>query len=84
LARVRATIDLYSLALAIALLGVKYVTARDLSAMLGVSTRSAGRIIARMERMGLVRRYSRRAYVLEHGALGARVSRGAPPPPRKP
>ncbi|MEB3859822.1 MAG: hypothetical protein LRS43_01275 [Desulfurococcales archaeon] len=67
MARVRASIDLRELALTISLLGARYVTVKDLSVMLGVSTRSAGKIMAKMERMGLARKYSRRAYIILAG-----------------
>ena len=66
MAKIRTMIDLYSLALLIASTGVKYITAKDLSALLGVSTRSAGRIMAKMERMGLLKRYSNQAYMVAH------------------
>lgn len=42
--------------------GKRYVTVREVSSMLGVSTRTAGRILARLEREGYVERYSKKAY----------------------
>lgn len=42
--------------------GKKYVTVRDLSSLLGVSTRTAGRLMARLEEEGYLRRYSNKAY----------------------
>ncbi|MCE4612695.1 MAG: hypothetical protein F7C07_02540 [Desulfurococcales archaeon] len=66
MAKIRIAIDLYSLALLIASTGVKYITAKDLSALLGVSTRTAGKIMAKMERMGLIKRYSNQTYMVTH------------------
>ena len=40
----------------------KYVRIRDLAEMLGVSTRSAGKLLARMEEYGLAKRYSNTVY----------------------
>ncbi|MCE4615057.1 MAG: hypothetical protein F7B60_05985 [Desulfurococcales archaeon] len=40
----------------------KYIRIRDLAEMLGVSTRSAGKLLARMENYGLARRYSNTVY----------------------
>jgi Mn-dependent DtxR family transcriptional regulator len=44
--------------------GKRYVTVRDLSLLLGVSTKTAGRLMARLEDEGFVRRYSNRAFKL--------------------
>ncbi len=44
--------------------GKRYVTVRDLSALLGVSTKTAGRLMSRLEMEGYVRRYSNKAYKL--------------------
>ncbi|MFZ8794824.1 MAG: MarR family transcriptional regulator [Acidilobaceae archaeon] len=44
--------------------GKRYVTAKDLSLLLGVSTKTAGRLMARLEDEGFVRRYSNRAFKL--------------------
>lgn len=47
---------------ALASTGKRYVRVKDLSEILGVSTKTAGRLMARLEREGYVRRYSNRAY----------------------
>ena len=47
--------------------GKKYVTARQISRMLGVSTRTAGRILARLESEGYLVRWSRRSYKVNFG-----------------
>ncbi len=44
---------------------LRYIRTRDLAEMLGVSTRSAGKLLARMEDLGLVRRYSNSVYEIE-------------------
>ncbi len=44
---------------------LRYIRTRDLAEMLGVSTRSAGKLLARMEDLGLVRRYSNNVYEIE-------------------
>ncbi len=45
-----------------ALRGKKFVTIYEVARMLGVSTRTAGKILRRLEDLGLVERWSRRAY----------------------
>ena len=55
---------------ALASTGKRYVTVKDLSSALGVSTKTAGRLMARLEREGYLRRYSNRAYKLLRGASG--------------
>ena len=60
--RVRVTAE--GLARALRALGKRYVTVRDVSRLLGVSTRTAGRLLAMMEKAGEARRYSSRAYYL--------------------
>ncbi|MEM1927244.1 MAG: hypothetical protein QXS85_00670 [Acidilobaceae archaeon] len=40
----------------------RYVRVKDVSEMLGVSTKTAGKILVRLEREGYVKRYSLRAY----------------------
>jgi Mn-dependent DtxR family transcriptional regulator len=45
----------------------RYVRIRDLAEMLGVSTRSAGKLLARMEDHGLARRYSNTVYEVLYG-----------------
>ncbi|MEB3757656.1 MAG: hypothetical protein GSR76_02215 [Desulfurococcales archaeon] len=47
---------------------LRYIRTRDLAEMLGVSTRSAGKLLARMEDLGLVRRYSNSVYEIEKQA----------------
>jgi predicted transcriptional regulator of viral defense system len=44
--------------------GKRYVTVRDLSLLLGVSTKTAGRLMSRLEDEGFVRRYSNKAFKL--------------------
>ncbi|MCX8195873.1 MAG: HTH domain-containing protein [Acidilobaceae archaeon] len=51
---------------------VNYVTVQRLSSMLGVSTRSAGKILARLEEEGAVKRYSNRAYKVIYSPAGRR------------
>ncbi len=45
-----------------ALRGKNFVTIQEVARMLGISTKTAGRILRRLEEMGLVERWSRRAY----------------------
>ena len=62
--------------------GKRYVTIKDVSKMLGVSTRTAGRILARLEREGYLERYSRSAYrVVAAGCLEPPESPGKLPKP---
>ncbi|MCS7107386.1 MAG: hypothetical protein NZ902_04715 [Acidilobaceae archaeon] len=49
--------------------GVNYVTPKRVSSMLGISTRSAGKILARLEERGALRRYSNRAYRIVRGRV---------------
>jgi len=44
--------------------GIRYMRVKDLAAMLGVSMRTAGKLLAAMERMGLAARWSTSAYRL--------------------
>ncbi len=60
--RVKASIDVEALGAMFRGLGRRYVTVKQVSFMLGVSTRTAGKILARLERLGYVRKYSERAY----------------------
>ncbi|MGC9071099.1 MAG: MarR family transcriptional regulator [Acidilobus sp.] len=46
----------------VASLGKNYVTPKDLSRVLGISTRSAGRVLRALEGRGYVSRYSNKAY----------------------
>jgi Mn-dependent DtxR family transcriptional regulator len=56
--------------------GKRYVTVREVSRLLGVSTRTAGRILARLEEEGYLVRWSRRSYkvVASPGEPAARRS----------
>ncbi|MEM1968188.1 MAG: hypothetical protein QXT23_01975 [Acidilobaceae archaeon] len=49
--------------------GLNYVTAKRVSMLLGVSTKSAGRILARLEDEGFIERYSNRAYRVKRSKL---------------
>ncbi len=60
-------------------LGKNYVTPRDVSAAMGVSTRTAGKILRALESQGLVVRYSNRAYRVLHESLGPEGEDHAPP-----
>lgn len=62
--KVRVTVDLKLLADVLVATGRRYVTVRQVSSMLGVSTKSAGRIMAMLEDMGYAVRYSERTYLL--------------------
>ncbi|MCE4603253.1 MAG: hypothetical protein F7C08_00200 [Desulfurococcales archaeon] len=62
--RVKVTIDLRLLGELLASSGRRYVTVRQVSSMLGVSTRSAGRIMSMLEDMGYAVRFSERTYLL--------------------
>ncbi|MCE4606801.1 MAG: hypothetical protein F7B59_05670 [Desulfurococcales archaeon] len=56
-------LDLFRLAFYLSKkMGARYIRIRDLAEMLGVSTRSAGKLLARMEEYGLARRYSNTVY----------------------
>ncbi len=59
---VRARIQLALVAAVLRGSGKRYVSAREVSRMLGVSTRTAGRILASLEREGYISRWSRRSY----------------------
>ena len=73
MATMRVEIDLRKLALSMARRGLRYVRVSDLEEMLGVSPVSAGKILSRMAREGLARRFSVRAYELLVAAGQARV-----------
>lgn len=64
MATMRVEIDLRKLALSMARRGVRYIRVSDLEDMLGVSPVSAGKILSRMAREGLARRFSVRVYEL--------------------
>jgi Mn-dependent DtxR family transcriptional regulator len=69
-------IDVTKLAYYLLLQGHIYVSVKTLSRILGISTRSAGRILAEMEKYGLARRWSRRTYKLLARAGGTVESNG--------
>ncbi|BEP17561.1 hypothetical protein PYJP_09130 [Pyrofollis japonicus] len=50
-------------------LGFIYVSVDQLARLLGVSTKTAGRILAEMHRRGLVRKWSKRTYKLNIASL---------------
>lgn len=64
-ARIKVSVDPrrlhYGLA---ALLGLEYVGVREISILLGIDRRAAGRLLAAMARMGLAVRWSRSYYKL--------------------
>jgi ribosomal protein S25 len=65
----RARINVEKLARTLLLSGKVYVTVYELAALLGISTRVAGRLLAEMERRGIAVRQSKRAYKLVIQAL---------------
>ena len=60
--QVRVSIDPDLLAAFIASQGRRFIAVSSVALMLGTSTRTAGKILATLERKGYVRRYSRRVY----------------------
>jgi Mn-dependent DtxR family transcriptional regulator len=72
----KASIDTSKLAYALIIRGHIYVSVKTLSKMLGISTRTAGRILAEMEKHGLAVRWSRSTYKLLIGAKGTVKSSG--------
>ena len=69
--RILVTIELDRLAETLARLYRGYVTVEQLARHLGTSTRSAGRVAARLEQLGLLERHSKRAYRIKQGIRGA-------------
>ncbi|MEB3845117.1 MAG: hypothetical protein LRS48_05510 [Desulfurococcales archaeon] len=66
----RATIHLPSIARTIRLsVGDRRVTVEEISLALGIDTRAAGKLLARLERMGLAVRISRGRYRILPSAL---------------
>ena len=61
MARVRVSVSLERIG-AILLAGRRFISIGEVAELLGVSTRAAGVILAGLERMGLVERWSRRVY----------------------
>ncbi len=58
----RLSVNIDLLGRAIASLGKNYVTPKDISEIIGVSTRTAGKILKALETRGYVVRYSNKAY----------------------
>ncbi|OWJ55609.1 hypothetical protein Pdsh_02140 [Pyrodictium delaneyi] len=56
------TVDPKKIAQVLRRLGVVYVSPHDLTAMLGIPSRSAGRLLKAMEKQGLAIRYSKNFY----------------------
>ena len=64
-ARIKVTVDARRLHYGlVTLLGLEYVGAREISLLLGIDRRAAGRLLAAMARMGLAVRWSRTYYKL--------------------
>ncbi len=57
----RITVDLYTLSLLV-LRSEQFITAKKLAKVLGVSTKTAGKILAALEREGVVEKWSRKTY----------------------
>ena len=60
--RVKVTVDVEKLSLLLKESGRTYITVKGLAEILGTSTKSAGKIMSRLEALGYVERYSRRTY----------------------
>ncbi len=54
-----------------ALRGRNFITVQEVARMLGVSTKTAGRVLKRLEQLGIVERWSRRAYRVRVEAVEA-------------
>ena len=63
--KARVTIDLYQLARELSS-SRRYVSINYLSRRLAISEKTAGKILSKLERMGLARRYSNRAYEVNY------------------
>ncbi|MCE4600764.1 MAG: HTH domain-containing protein [Desulfurococcales archaeon] len=63
-AAIKVTIDLELLAMDLYKNNKKYITIQEIARRLGVSERTAGKVLSRLERLGFVKRYSSRAYEL--------------------
>ena len=61
----RVKLDIEKLAAILLYNGYTYISVYQLARILGITTRAAGRILAEMERKGLVSRWSRRTYKLD-------------------
>ncbi|MEB3778620.1 MAG: winged helix-turn-helix transcriptional regulator [Desulfurococcales archaeon] len=64
MSKVKVTVDLEILGVYLTSINKKYVTLKEISRLLGVSTKTAGKIMAKLERAGVVERYSARAFML--------------------
>lgn len=70
--RAKVSLDLMSLYLRLHRMGIEFITVEELASMLSISTQSSGHLLAKMERLGLVERFSRRTYrVKTRGLLRA-------------
>ena len=63
--KARVTIDLYQLAKELSS-NKRYISINYLSRRLAISEKTAGKILSKLERMGLARRYSNRAYEINY------------------
>ncbi len=55
--------------------GKKYITVKEVSRLLGVSTKTAGRILSTLEKEGYVEKYSRGAYkIVQDSRLNAQTA----------
>jgi Mn-dependent DtxR family transcriptional regulator len=63
-------VDVLRLAYTLSRNGRRYLRVKDLSSMLGVSMRTAGKILAAMERLGVASRWSSSAYRIHQAELG--------------
>ncbi len=60
--RIKVSLDLERISKVLMEMEITYITVRKLADILGISTRTAGKIMSRLEALGIVERYSRRAY----------------------
>ena len=65
--RSRITVSLDLVGELLASLKSNYVTVKEVSEMLAISTKSAGKLLRKLERHGYVERYSTRAYRIIRG-----------------
>ena len=63
-AAIKVTIDLELLATDLYKNNKKYITIREIARKQGVSERTAGKVLSKLEHLGYVKRYSSRAYEL--------------------
>lgn len=76
--RIRVTLDIRLVGEVLRSTGKRYITVKQVSRMLGVSTRTAGKIMARLEEIGYARRFSERTYELLDSSSRAVASEGIP------